>query len=242
MAVLVGLACVLCSTVETSAQQRKIPFDRMTVEDGLPHSAVNAIAQDETGFIWLGTQDGLARYDGNRFEVLKSDEDNLASISNNWIWTLLTDRAGRLWVGTNEGGLNLWEPQTKSFRRYMNLEMDSTSISNNRVRSLMEDKDGRIWVGTESGINVLDAQSQTFSRYLHDPSKAGSLAHNQVRAIFEDSNGLIWIGTNGGGLDQFDPETGSFRHHRPTSSGRVPHTGLQLFFHYITHRQNWGRR
>ncbi len=229
---LAGLVCLLAALAPAFGQQRKIPFDRMTVEDGLPHSAVNAIVQDATGFIWFGTQDGLAKYDGNSFTVFRSVEDDPGSLSNNWIWTLLMDRAGQLWIGTNEGGLNLWQPKTRSFRHFVNEEMDGTSISANRVRSLMEDQSGRIWVGTESGLNLFDPESQTFSRYLHDPSQPGSLGHNQVRAILQDAAGTIWVGTNGGGLDRLDAETGLFTHfrHDPTDDTTLSQDRVRTIF------------
>lgn len=220
-ALVLALVFLVGAIAPAAAQQRKIPFERMTVEDGLPHSAVNAIVQDDTGFIWIGTQDGLAQYDGNRFVVFRNDEADPGSISNNWIWTLLKDSRGRLWIGTNEGGLNLWLPATRSFQRHVNEEMDGSSISNNRVRSLMEASDGRIWVGTESGLNIFDPESQAFQRYLHDPSKADSLGHNQVRAVFQDATGAIWVGTNGGGLDKLDPATGAFTHLRHDPDDRT---------------------
>ncbi|MFQ5524814.1 MAG: two-component regulator propeller domain-containing protein [Thermoanaerobaculia bacterium] len=231
-----GLLCATLLLVggasPAAGQQRKIPFDRIGVEDGLPHSAVNAIVQDDTGFIWFGTQDGLAKYDGNRFQVFRSNEEDPGSLSNNWVWCLLKDSSGRLWIGTNEGGLNLWQPATRSFRRYINAEVNRSSISNNRVRSLMEDRDGRIWVGTESGLNVFDPVSQTFKRYLHDPSKPESLGHNQVRAIFQDKDGSIWVGTNGGGLDRLNPATGTFAHlrHDPNDSSSLSQDRVRTIF------------
>ncbi len=232
LAELLAVASLVLTLQPALAQQRKIPFDRITVEDGLPHSEVNAVVQDDTGFMWFGTQDGLARYDGNRFLVFRNQTDSADSISNNWIWTLLKDSKGRLWIGTNEGGLNLWMPNTSSFVRYLNDEMNETSISNNRVRSLMEDRTGRIWVGTESGLNVFDPDTRLFERYLHDPSNPGSLGRNQVRSVYQDSEGTIWVGTNGGGLDRLDPATGNFTHrlHDPEDETSLSHDRVRTIF------------
>ncbi|MCH7665139.1 MAG: diguanylate cyclase [Acidobacteria bacterium] len=229
---LLAMVAGLLSLQPAFAQQRKIPFDRMTVEDGLPHRAVNAIVQDDTGFMWFGTQDGLARYDGNRFLVFRNDRESVDSISNNWVWTLLKDSKGRLWIGTNQGGLNLWMPNTRSFVHYRNDEMNGDSISNDRVRSLMEDRRGRIWVGTESGLNVFDPATQIFKRYLHDPSNPGSLGHNQVRSIHQDSEGIIWVGTNGGGLDRLDSASGRFSHlrHDPEDPNSLSQDRVRTIF------------
>ena len=179
----VAMILFLCSCGPLAAQSRNIRFERISIEHGLSQGTINSMLQDRSGFMWFGTQDGLARYDGHDFEVFRNDDENQAAISDNWIWTLLKDSRGRLWIGTNEGGLNLWLPQTKSFRRYVNDEMNQESLSNNRVRALMEDASGKIWVGTESGLNVFDPVRQTFARFLHDPSNPGSLGHNQIRAI-----------------------------------------------------------
>src|SRR6478735_6592141 len=87
-----------------------IPFVRLSLEDGLSQARVGAIVQDSEGFIWLGTQEGLNRYDGYTFQVFLHDPEKPRSLSHNSVQCLLVDRQQRLWVGTEGGGLNRFEP------------------------------------------------------------------------------------------------------------------------------------
>ena len=101
--------------VSLSAQERNIRFRRLSIDEGLSQSAVNCILQDRHGFIWIGTEDGLNRYDGYTFTVYKHDLDDPSSLSDSWIWTLYEDREGTLWIGTRVGGLNRFHPETATF-------------------------------------------------------------------------------------------------------------------------------
>ncbi|MBD3868135.1 MAG: hypothetical protein IFK94_08415 [Acidobacteria bacterium] len=85
-------------------------FNRLTLEDGLSQSSVNCIVQDNQGFLWFGTQDGLNRYDGYEFKTFHHDDRDPGSISNNFVWALHVDRNGLLWIGTEGGGLSLLLP------------------------------------------------------------------------------------------------------------------------------------
>ena len=97
-----------------------IRFNHLSAEVGLSQSVVNSIAQDERGFMWFGTEDGLNRYDGYKFVVYRPEPDHPASISDRWITVLLEDSKGNLWIGTRQGGLNRYDPVTDTFVRYMN--------------------------------------------------------------------------------------------------------------------------
>src|SRR5262249_15286048 len=92
--------------------------DRLTIADGLPNSNVHAIVQDGSGFIWFGTQDGLVRYDGNKMRVYRPVEKDPTSISSGYITALTLDANGKLWVGTAEHGVNLYDPSTDQFTRF----------------------------------------------------------------------------------------------------------------------------
>ena len=85
---------------------RNLLFSRLTPENGLSQAAVSQIVQDRQGFIWIGTQEGLNRYDGKTFKIYEHDAENPGSLSSDWIKTLLVDQQGDLWVGTENGGLN----------------------------------------------------------------------------------------------------------------------------------------
>src|SRR5690349_10642895 len=97
---------------------QNIRFEHLSLEEGLSQSVVTSILQDRTGFLWIGTQDGLNRYDGYNFTVYKPDSTNPASLSDRWITALSEDEEGYLWVGTRLGGLNRYNPVTGDFKRY----------------------------------------------------------------------------------------------------------------------------
>src|SRR5690349_14086837 len=101
-----------------NAQKPSIRFEHITIKQGLVQSTINALLQDQHGFIWIGTQDGLCRYDGYNFLTFKRDLHNTNSLSNNYITSLAEDKQGYLWIGTSEGGLNRLDPDRKTFKVY----------------------------------------------------------------------------------------------------------------------------
>ncbi len=213
------------------------PLDK----NSLATDALETIAVDLKGNIWIGTQGfGLDRFDPSTgiFTHFRNQRNNPGSLGSDHVTTLLVDKTGILWVGTNEG-LSKYEPSTGTFQHYRYLPNDSKSISSNEVVSIYEDRSGRLWIGTGSvynndkvkredgGLNLFDKNTGTFTRYLHDPKNPQSLANNKVRAIFEDSKGNFWIGTAGDGLHTMNRETGHFTRHsydatKPEKLSRPP--------------------
>ena len=97
--------------------QKSILFHRFSADDGLSHTAVQRIIQDSQGFVWIGTQQGLNRFDGYEFEVFNYSPDDPNSLSNGWIYDIFEDDRGRIWVAT-DGGLDLFEARTKTFQHF----------------------------------------------------------------------------------------------------------------------------
>jgi ligand-binding sensor domain-containing protein/DNA-binding response OmpR family regulator/nitrogen-specific signal transduction histidine kinase len=149
------------------------------------------------GFMWFGTKDGLNKFNSQSFEVYRHDERNPASLSSSRnINTLLTDKAGNLWIGTQHG-LNLYLPESNSFRRFVNDPNDRTSISNNIIRHIFQDREGNIWVATENGLNKL-LKNNKFQRFYSNPVRGMGIAHNLVKTIYQDHKGVLWVGTMDG--------------------------------------------
>ncbi len=197
-----------------AAQPRGIRFDRLSIEDGLSQAGVFSILQDRAGFIWLGTRDGLNRYDGYEFVIYKHDPRDPASLPGSSIRALLEDDSKDLWVGTENGGLARWHHASDTFTRYRHDPADPTSLSGDRIRAIHRDRTGHLWVGTfDSGLNRLDPESGTFERFRHDPNDAGSLGDDRIRALTSDRLGNLWIATRGG-LDVFSPVSDTFVHYR----------------------------
>ncbi len=201
-----------------SAFSQSVVFRHLGVDDGLSQSTVTAIVQDKEGYIWVGTANGLNRYDGYSFKVFRNVVGDSSSLGNNGISALMIDRNGNLWVGNVNGILNEFNPKTESFTRYK-LADDTTltyqknkyydyplSISrnnNNTITSLSQDSSGIIWVGTWGrGLIKFNEKNGKFKFYTHDPKDPLSINFNRITKILTDKSGVIWVGTFGGGLNK----------------------------------------
>jgi ligand-binding sensor domain-containing protein len=140
-------------------------FEHIGLKDGLPENTIPCMLQDRFGFLWIGTHDGLVRYDGYSMTVYRQDPGNPKSISDNYIYAIYEDRAGTLWVGTYFAGLNKFDRSSETFTRYMHNPLDSTSIDSNQVNCIYEDSAGRLLVGTAKGLSLLDRSTNKFTRY-----------------------------------------------------------------------------
>ncbi|MBW8051249.1 MAG: SpoIIE family protein phosphatase [Cytophagales bacterium] len=200
-----------------SQQSSSIKFTHYTLKDGLSQSTANCITQDSKGFIWIGTQDGLNRFDGYTFTHFKHNPNDPTSISHNHVWAILEDSQGTLWIGTRDG-LNCYDPKTQKFTHLVHDPNDSGSISHNDILTIWEDPQGVLWIGTKDGLNRLDPNQipdnkggrVVFTHYKHDPNDPVSISHNNIQVVCEDSHGVLWIGTNGGGLNCFNRATQKF--------------------------------
>jgi ligand-binding sensor domain-containing protein/signal transduction histidine kinase len=175
-----------------------IPFNRLSTIQGLSQTKVSWIVQDEQGFLWLGTQHGLNRYDGYNFKVFVPDAEDPETLSGVYITVLFKDREGRLWIGCDQF-LHRFEPATEKFARYP--VPFATHIS--------EDAAGMLWLSTDAGLYSLDPAQGTIHRYTHEPENPDSLSSSSVKASGEDRTGRFWVSTNKG-LDEFDRTRGVF--------------------------------
>lgn len=186
--------------LNTLGQEKQIKFEHFGVAEGLSQSKINCIIQDKLGFLWIGTEDGLNRYDGYAFETYKPDPDNPFSISNNTIYNLFEDNQGRIWISTNGGGANYYDPNTAKFHVFKNNPDDDKSLSNSIVAAITQDTTGYIWIGTYGGgLNkLIDIKKGHFKHFKADTSRKESLLHNNIFSVIQDSYGDIWIGTDEG--------------------------------------------
>ncbi len=217
-AAIAGLLLLLAALLPAAAleaQGHSLRVRRMSLEQGLSQATVTCVLQDATGFLWIGTQDGLNRYDGHGFEVFERDPNDGTSLPADWIGALEEDAEDQLWIGTDGGGLARWNG-AGAFTRYQHDPEDPNSLAGDRVRALLHDSQGDLWIGTyESGLDrlVRDGDGVRFEHFRHDPEDPGSLSSEGLRLIYEDSQGRVWIGTRDG-LDLFDRATRTFFHYR----------------------------
>ncbi len=197
---------VLLLTVSAFAQRRNIKFDNITINQGLSQSSVNSIIQDSEGFMWIGTQDGLNKYDGYHFTVFKSDQNDRQTLSSNFIQTICEDKEGFLWIGTDGGGINRFDKSQHTFKRY------DFGETNRFVIAIAEDKQGFIWFGTNNGnLNRLDKKTGVIQKF------GSQLETNSIQSIFKDSKGNLWIGT-ANGLFLFDYDKRAFKGYKKKSA------------------------
>jgi ligand-binding sensor domain-containing protein/signal transduction histidine kinase len=189
----------------------RFAVERFTVEHGLPQSTITCILQDRKGFLWLGTRDGLCRYDGYGFVVYRNRAGDATTLSSSSIECLLEDRAGTLWVGTTNG-LNRFDRATSKFISYTTTARSGLpALSDNSIATLYEDRAGTLWVGTYNGLNAFSADRSNVTTYRHDPKNPFSLSDNGIRSFAETDDGTLWIATFRGGLNALNLESGQFR-------------------------------
>lgn len=203
---------LFASAFEGHTQDIDLKFTHLNTDEGLSTGTVNCVFKDSKGFIWIGTVDGLNRYNAYSIKIFKTDPDDPTSIGGNIISTIAEDHLGRIWVGTRTGGISIFDWETETFSHYRNTA-DPNSLSNNYVRKILIDDQKNVLVGTTSGLNIYNWEDDTFDRLLHDPENISTISHDAVFSIVQDAPGSYWVGTHSGGVDYFDLKTRSFKHY-----------------------------
>ena len=228
-------------------RDNSLPFEHYSLDQGLSQSVAEVLLQDQRGFLWIGTQDGMNRFDGKTFKVYKHDPSDPYSLSDNFVNALVEDREGIIWVGTGNG-LNRFDPTIGRFLHYFNNPDKPNSLSSNTINALMIDNKNNLWVGTALGslqmlknaltdgqtessiktskatpvvVNQEVSSNQFISYSLEGESTENSLPP-VICTIYEDRMGRIWIGTEKG-LFRLDPERDSLRvfTHDPENPGSL---------------------
>jgi len=181
---------------DAGAQQDNIniKFDNISIKDGLSQSSPNCIFQDSRGLLWIGTEDGLNKYDGYSFEVYKPEQNDQFSISNPRILSVCEDAESNLWIGTNGGGLNKYDRKSDRFIHYLPGKNDTAFLAGTIVYALMPSDDNRLWIGTDKGLSVLDLKNYQFVNIKRDPILE-PLSHSVILSFAHDASN-IWIGTD----------------------------------------------
>ena len=183
-------------------------------DSGLTNSNVNVIYADPVDHrvLWIGTEGGgLNRLDriAGTFDQSQWKVDGSGGLAGRNVYSILQDRAGYLWIGT-ELGLNRLDRSSERFHLYQHDPNDTGSLSDGRITSIYIDEAGAMWIGTEEGLNRFDPITETFVRYKHEEKDPASLGSSSILTMTEDRDQQLWIGTNGGGLNRLDRDSGTF--------------------------------
>jgi diguanylate cyclase (GGDEF)-like protein len=190
-----ALAALFMLPALSPAATPPLSVQRYSLEEGLSQQAILAITQDVEGFVWLGTEDGLNRFDGYEFRQLRHDRANELTLPNGWISALAPSEDG-LWIGTDGGGVVFRDAKTGSLSSPEALR-DAEDLQ--RVRSLARDSLGRVWIGLrESGVAIFDPRTGELQRVRHSATEPNSLSADSVFSVLPLRNGNKLIATEAG--------------------------------------------
>ncbi|MEJ7598947.1 MAG: two-component regulator propeller domain-containing protein [Kofleriaceae bacterium] len=213
-----GPASVPAPAVEGNAKTVKrlappLGCDRLTIAEGLPNSNVRAVAQDHSGFMWFGTASGLARFDGTAMRVYRPGPE-ATKISSGYINALVVDASGKLWVGTPENGVNLYDPNTDRFTQYAR---GAGKLSSDGVTAITRDRKDRMWFAMSGGgLNHFDPATGNFTEFAAKPLDV------EITAMHSDKAGNLWLGTASDGVIRWNPDDGTSTSYRvPVGEGSV---------------------
>ncbi|MCK9290140.1 MAG: two-component regulator propeller domain-containing protein [Bacteroidales bacterium] len=245
---------ILCSCLILSAARQELFFNRflsenISIEKGLSQNTVYTICQDDEGFMWFGTWEGLNRFDGysfvpytreqglsnesirtlyqydnilwvgteNGLNAINLDdgsitsyftkEGNPNSLTSNWINHITADNTGKLWISTSNG-LSALDPTTNSFLQVFSHDYGNP-IRSNYINMLVQDTNNNYWIATSNGLVLYEKDTRRTTRFLHIPSDSTSLPDNHVQSLLFDQQGRLWVGTRNG-IAYFLPDSMSF--------------------------------
>lgn len=186
-------------------------FETVGDPEAIPNGVVTCVAQDARGLIWVGTQAGVLRYDGYRFDHYRHDPDDPGSLGEDSVRDLLALPDGSLWVATQGGGISVYDPWQDRFEHHREAPDDPHGLPDKAVLKLARDRDGRIWLGTANhGLARWDPATRRFERFPVDPDDPQALPNATARSLLVDRRGDLWVGTRDGlvrrraGSDRFE--------------------------------------
>ncbi|MDM8546661.1 two-component regulator propeller domain-containing protein [Candidatus Venteria ishoeyi] len=211
------------------------------IDNSLSHPRVLSLLEDHQGQLWVGTRSGLDVTDKkqNHFQHF---------LEKKTIFALAEDAFQQLWVGTLGDGLFAFDSQRQVIAHYQYSRKNSNSLSSDNIRALALDQHNSLWIGTRYGLNRLqisptvdnrpDSVETKFERFLHKAKDTHSLSHNIILALHVDHQNRLWVGTQGGGLNQWLPETKNFHRylHDAADNNSISHNTVASIYEDSQHR------
>lgn len=199
----------------------------LNVQDSFkfPSVAINDIFQDTNNSLWFATGQGILRVSMHldRFQHLKNISGDLNSLNFNNVLDLHQDKKGDIWIATDGGGLDKYQPEIEKFTHYMHVPEDSSSLSSDSVIAIDEDKQGYLWLGTYAGgLNRFNPQTGVFKRFTHDPEKPTNktIADDNIFRVHVAKDQKVWLSIWRTGLQIYDPMQDEFTSYFPVGEGK----------------------
>ncbi len=211
------LFLILTSIPGVNAQSKRLQFTQLTSDNGLSSSIISVIIQDHKGLMWIGTPNGLNRYDGFNFVVYKNIPGDYTSLADNVIKTLFEDHNMKLFIGT-ENGLCMYDRDTDRFLNYFTDKSSPLNDISCTVSKIIEEEDGNLWLATTVGLIYFDRHKNKITRYSHDINNPESISNDNVEYVLKDKRDRIWVATRSG-LNLLVKESGTFKHITKDDSG-----------------------
>lgn len=184
-------------------------FERFNEEDGFLNAQINVTLQDKFGYLWIGSAEGLSRYDGYEFEYYVHNSKDVNSLSGNVIEDIFEDSQGRIWVASWDG-LDLYHRETNNFTRYNHDPDDPTTLGSPTVRAIIEDNQGILWLGRSGGLTKLNPDTNELTNIKLMEGQADDIyAYNDIASLTFDDQGDLWIGSWAAGMGVYRPESGA---------------------------------
>lgn len=247
---LIALFLILFVGFQLGAQTQ-LDFDKLSMEDGFSSNGANVILQDRKGFIWIGTWNGLNKYNGYKCKVYNPKYHDAATISNREVTELIEDYKGNIWIGTSSG-LNCLNPETDEITRYevrnrINTICEDSEhiiwvgtnngglyrvdpeigeikhyLNSETINDILEDSSNNLWLASHNGLLNFNRYTRGFVRFLPS-NKPNSISHKVAFSLAESKNGNLWVGTWGGGLNKIilHPNSDSIQFIQYHTSDRV---------------------
>lgn len=171
-------------------------FFHFSVSDGLSQSTVIAIEQDQFGQMWIGTRDGLNKYDGERVTIYRNVPSDSVSLSSNDILSIKEDDKGFIWIGTYNG-LNRFDPKTRTFKRFL-YSTEKNTNTHRSIRAIRQMKDKTLWFATSNGLFIHDGKNDDLLFYGTETYSTSAMPNRLIIDVFQDKENTIWLGTSSG--------------------------------------------
>ncbi|MDP2304134.1 MAG: two-component regulator propeller domain-containing protein [Ignavibacteria bacterium] len=194
--VLLLIFIILSSTA--IAQKKPVKFNRLTSSNGLSQNRVSSIVQDHDGFIWIGTEDGVNKYDGYNFEIFKRNPGDSLSLNDNMGLAMHVAKDGTLWIGGSLTGLSKYNSATKTFTRYNNDHSNPNSLAEDIIISFSEDTKGNLWIVTQNkGFDYMLVNEGKFIHMANMLPPDYKISEDLIFFIHQDKQNNLWIGAAG---------------------------------------------